>query len=98
MPREPIHPGEFLADELHELGMSAAALARIIHVPANRISQIIAGKRNITAATALRLGRYFGTGPQIWLNLQKAYELDLARQEIGQEIERIPCREPAALT
>ena len=98
MPREPIHPGEFLADELGEIAISAAALARIIHVPANRISQIIAGKRNITAATALRLGRYFGTGPQIWLNLQKAYELDLARQEIGQEIERIPCREPAALT
>ena len=95
MPREPIHPGEFLADELGEIGISAAELARNLHVPANRISQIIAGKRNITAATALRLGRYFGTGPQIWLNLQQAYELDLARQEIGPEIERIPCREPA---
>ncbi len=95
LPREPIHPGEFLADELGEIGISAAALARIIHVPANRISQIIAGKRNITAATALRLGRYFGTGPQIWLNLQQAYELDLARQQAGPEIERIPCREPA---
>ncbi len=95
MPREPIHPGEFLADELEEIGISAAELARNIHVPANRISQIIAGKRNITAATALRLGRYFGTGPQIWLNLQQAYELDLARQEIGPEIERITCRVPA---
>lgn len=95
MPREPIHPGEFLADELEEIGISAAELARNLHVPANRISQIIAGKRNITAATALRLGRYFGTGPQIWLNLQQAYELDLARQEIGPEIARIPCREPA---
>ncbi|MCH7888437.1 MAG: HigA family addiction module antidote protein [Proteobacteria bacterium] len=95
MPREPIHPGEFLADELGEIGISAAELARNLHVPANRISQIIAGKRNITAATALRLGRYFGTGPEIWLNLQQAYELDLARQEIGSEIARIPCREPA---
>ncbi len=96
MAREPIHPGEFLADELEELGMSAAELARIIHVPANRISQIIAGKRNITADTALRLGRYFGTGPRIWLNLQQAYELDLAQQEVGREIESIPRREPAA--
>jgi antitoxin HigA-1 len=61
MPREPIHPGEFLADELQELGMSAAELARVPHVPANRISQIMVGKRNITADTALRLGRYFGT-------------------------------------
>ena len=95
MPREPIHPGEFLADEIEELGMAAAELARIIRVPANRISQIMAGKRNITADTAVRLGRYFGTGPQIWLNLQQAYELDLARQEIGPEIERIPRREPA---
>ncbi len=95
MPREPIHPGEFLADELRELGISAAELARIIRVPANRISQVVAGKRNITADTALRLGRYFGTGPQIWLNLQQAYELDLARQEVGPEIEAIPRRDPA---
>lgn len=95
MPREPIHPGEFLADELEELGMSAAELARLIHVPANRVSQIIAGKRNLTADTALRLGRYFGTGPQLWLNLQQAYELDLAQRETGHEIASIPCREPA---
>ncbi len=95
MPREPIHPGEFLADELEELGMSAAELARIIHVPANRISQILSGKRNITADTALRLDRYFGTGPQIWLNLQQAYELDLAQREIAPEIESIPRRQAA---
>ncbi len=95
MPREPIHPGEFLADELRELGMSAAALARTIHVPANRISQIVSGKRNVTADTALRLGRYFGTGPQIWLNLQQAYELDLAKREIEPEIETIPRRQAA---
>ncbi len=95
MPREPIHPGEFLADELDELGMSAAELARIIHVPANRISQIIAGKRNITADTALRLGQYFGTGPRLWLNLQQSFELDLAMQSITPEFERIPRRDTA---
>lgn len=97
MPREPIHPGEFLADEIKELNMSAAELARILRVPANRISLIIAGKRNITADTALRLGQYFGTGPHIWLNLQKAYELDLARQQVGSEIERIPQRETVSV-
>jgi addiction module HigA family antidote len=95
MPREPIHPGEFLADELDELGMSAAELARIIHVPANRISQIIAGKRNITADTALRLGQYFGTGPRLWLNLQQSFELDLATQTITPEIDSIPRRDTA---
>ncbi len=95
MPREPIHPGEFLADELDELGMSAAALARIIHVPANRISQIIAGKRNVTADTALRLGQYFGAGPRLWLNLQQSFELDLAMQTITPEIDSTPRRETA---
>ncbi len=93
MAREPIHPGEFLSDELEELDLSAAGLARVLRVPANRISQILAGKRNISADTALRLGRYFGTGPHLWLNLQKAYELDLARQQAGAEIARIPQRE-----
>lgn len=92
MARTPIHPGEFLQDELEELGISAAELARRIHVPANRVSQILAGKRNISADTALRLGRWFGTGPDIWLNLQKAYELDLARQQMGAAIEAIEPR------
>ncbi len=82
MANTPIHPGEILADELDELNMSAAKLARKIHVPANRMTQIIAGKRSITAETALRLGKWFGTGPRIWLNLQQAYELDLAVQKI----------------
>lgn len=95
MAREPIHPGEFLQDELAELGMSAAELARSIHVPANRISQILAGKRNISADTALRLGRWFGTGPQIWLNLQQAYELDLAQRRLGDRIEAIAPRTAA---
>lgn len=82
MANTPIHPGEILADELDELNMSAAKLARKIHVPANRMTQIIAGKRSITAETALRLGKWFGTGPRIWLNLQQAYELDLAVRKI----------------
>ena len=81
MARTPIHPGEILADELEEIGISAAELARTLGVPANRISQIIAGKRAISADTALRLARYFGTTPDLWMNLQKTYELDLARQQ-----------------
>lgn len=92
MARTPIHPGEILADELDELGLSAAELARLIEVPANRVSQIVAGRRSITADTALRLGRYFGTSPDFWMNLQKIYELDLARAEIGPAIERLPQR------
>jgi len=96
MTRTPIHPGEILADEIAELGINATELARIIHVPANRISQIIAGKRAITADTALRLGRWFGTGPNIWLNLQQAYELDLVCQGIGTELENILPREMAS--
>lgn len=95
MSRTPIHPGEILDDELRELGMSAAQLARCIHVPANRITQILRGQRNVTADTALRLGRWLGTGPQLWLNLQQAYELVLARQRVGEEIERIAPRIPA---
>ena len=92
MPRSAIHPGEHLADELAELGMSAAELARQINVPVNRITQIINGQRAITAETALRLGHWFGTGPEIWLNLQKLYELRRAREEIGSEVERLPRR------
>ncbi|MEA2597909.1 MAG: antitoxin HigA [Thermomicrobiales bacterium] len=72
--------GEILADELAELQISAAQLSRELHVPTNRITQILAGKRAITADTALRLGRWFGTGPELWLNLQKAYELHRAEQ------------------
>ena len=96
MARTPIHPGEILADELNEIGISAAELSRSLDVPANRISQIIAGKRAISADTALRLGRYFGTTPDLWMNLQKTYELDLARQQVGKAISNIPQR-PEAL-
>ena len=95
MARTPIHPGEILADELKEIGLSAAELARTLEVPANRISQIIAGKRAVTADTALRLARYFGTTPDLWMNLQKTYELDLARRQVGEAVKHIPTR-PAA--
>jgi addiction module HigA family antidote len=81
MARTPIHPGEILADELEEIGLTATELARLLEVPPNRISQIASGKRAITADTALRLARYFGTSPDLWMNLQKTYELDQARRE-----------------
>jgi addiction module HigA family antidote len=90
MPRTPIHPGEILADELAELGVSGAELARTLRVPANRINQIVSGKRAITADTALRLGKWLGTGPELWLNLQKTFELDQARAAIGDELAAIP--------
>ena len=96
MARTPIHPGEILADELEEIGLSAAELARTLEVPPNRISLIIARKRAISADTALRLARYFGTTPEFWMNLQKTYELDLARQHLGKAIRHIPQR-PVAL-
>lgn len=86
MPRPAIHPGEHLRIDLEEIGMSQAALARILHVPKNRISQIINGERGITADTALRLARWMGTSPQYWLNLQAMYELRKAEQERGDEI------------
>jgi addiction module HigA family antidote len=92
MARRPIHPGEILDEELKELGMSARNLAEILGVPSNRLSQIIGGKRDITADTALRLARYFGTSPDFWMNLQTAYDLDLARQQTGDTIKRIAPR------
>ena len=89
MARTPIHPGEILDEELKELDMSARKLAAKLGVPSNRLSQIISGKRDITADTALRLARYFGTSPNFWMNLQTAYDLDLASQEAGDTIKRI---------
>jgi addiction module HigA family antidote len=92
MARTPIHPGEILADELEELSMSAAELARTLHVPTNRITQILKGQRAITADTALRLGKWLGTGAELWLNHQKSYELRQAQQELGDELKTIPRR------
>jgi addiction module HigA family antidote len=88
--RTPIHPGEHLAEELKELGISAAELARQIEVPVNRITEIMNGQRGVTADTALRLGHWFGTSPEYWLNLQKLYELRLAQKEIGDRLARLP--------
>jgi antitoxin HigA-1 len=89
MTRILIHPGEHLADELQALGMSANELAKELGVPTNRLTQIIKGKRGITGDTALRLGKWFGTGPDIWMNLQKNYELKLAANEIGSALKQI---------
>jgi addiction module HigA family antidote len=82
-PVNPIHPGEVLAEELAELDTSPTELSRELHVPANRISQLIAGKRGMTADTALRLERWLGVSAQFWMNLQKRYELDVARKQTG---------------
>lgn len=90
MTRTPIHPGEHLAEQLSELDMSAAALARKIRVPANRITEIINGDRAITGDTALRLGHFFGTSAEFWLNLQKLYELRVAEKKAGKTINRLP--------
>lgn len=92
MARTPIHPGEHLAEELRELGMSSAELARQLDVPVNRITSILNGQRAVTADTALRLGHWFGTSPEFWLNLQKLYELRLAQNKIGEKIDRLPRR------
>ena len=89
----PIHPGEILADELAELDKSPTELARELHVPANRISQLVAGKRAMTADTALRLERWMGVSAAFWMNLQKRYELDIAREksdDILKMIEPLP--------
>jgi len=85
-----IHPGEHLGEELRELGMSAAALARNLGVPTNRVTQILNGQRAITGDTALRLAHFFGTSPEFWLNLQNLYELRLAQQKTGKIIKNLP--------
>jgi addiction module HigA family antidote len=88
--RTPIHPGDHLAEELKELGISAAELARQIEVPVNRITEIINAQRGVTADTALRLGHWFGTSAEYWLNLQKLYELRLAQREVGDQLAKLP--------
>lgn len=96
MPRPPIHPGEILADELQEVGVTPTELARQIDVPPNRITQIIHGRRGITGDTALRLGHWFGTSAQFWLNLQSAYDIRLAQAKAGREIAKLPVRSGAS--
>ncbi|SRR5579871_2456559 len=85
-----IHPGEQLAEELKELGLSAAALARNLNVPTNRITGILNGQRAITGDTALRLAHFFGTSAEFWLNLQSLYELRVAQKKTGKEIKGLP--------
>jgi addiction module HigA family antidote len=85
-----IHPGEHLAEELQELGMSAAELARKMSVPTNRVTQILNGTRAITGDTALRLAHFFGTSAQFWLNLQTLHDLRLAEEKAGKSIKTLP--------
>lgn len=85
-----IHPGEHLAEELKALDMSAAALARHLDVPTNRITEILNGQRSITGDTALRLAHFFGTSGEFWLNLQMLYELRLAEKKAGKAIKALP--------
>lgn len=85
-----IHPGEHLAEELIELGMSAAELARKLDVPTNRITGILNGQRAITGDTALRLAHFFGTRAEFWLNLQSLYDLRLAEKKVGKSIRALP--------
>jgi antitoxin HigA-1 len=82
----PIHPGRTLAAELEARGLSAHALALKLRVPANRIGEIVAGKRGVSAETALRLGRYFGNSAAFWMNLQTKYDLEVAEREFGERI------------
>jgi addiction module HigA family antidote len=95
MTRPAIHPGEILAEELEEISVTPTELARQLRVPANRITQIVQGKRSVTGDTALRLGHWFGTSAQFWLNLQSAYDIRIAAQAAGKEIARLPRRRMA---
>src|SRR4030043_1168619 len=90
MGRSAIHPGEHLAEQLEELGMSAAELARQLKVPTNRITEILKGQRSVTGDTALRLGHFFGSSPEFWMNLQKIFELRLAEDRSGETIKGLP--------
>jgi addiction module HigA family antidote len=88
-----IHPGEHLGEELKELGISASSLARQLHVPPNRITEILNGRRAISGDTALRLAHFFGTTPEFWLNLQSLYEIRLAQRKSGKSIRGLPTLE-----
>ena len=92
-----VHPGEILREELDALGLPATALADALGVPVNRVTMILHGQRGVSADTALRLARYFGTTPQLWMNLQKTWELRRAEIETGREIaERVTPRQSVA--
>lgn len=91
------HPGEILKDELDEIGVSPTELARQINVPANRVSQIINGKRAITGDTALRFGHWFRTDPEFWMNLQAQFDLIVAERQAGDLINILPTRDSGKL-
>jgi addiction module HigA family antidote len=90
MARSAIHPGEHLGEQLEALDMTAAALGRQLKVPANRITEILNGQRAVTGDTALRLGHFFHTSPQFWLNLQAIYDLRMAEEKAGAAIKALP--------
>ena len=92
MGRKAVHPGKHLAEQLRELEISAAELARQLKVPTNRITEIMNGQRAVTGDTALRLGHFFGTSAEFWLNLQNLYELRLAEEKSGAAIKNLPTR------
>jgi addiction module HigA family antidote len=92
----PTHPGEILKEELDERGISLNKLSRDIRIPLSRVSLIANGKRAVTADTALRLARYFGTSAQVWMNLQTAYDLEIAERQIGAAIQKEVIRPDAA--
>ena len=93
----PVHPGEILRDEIDVAGMSERALSDALDVPLNQVTMILEGRQGITADTALRLARYFGTSPQLWLNLQQTWELRRAEIEVGRQIaQRVTPRQSAA--
>ena len=96
MARRGIHPGEVLAEDLEALEMSAAELSRQIKVPTNRVTSILKGQRAVTGDTALRLGHFFGTSAEFWLNLQKLYELRQAESKAGTAVKALP-RLPAGM-
>lgn len=86
---EPVHPGEVLLEEfLKPLGLSQNRIANDLHVPPRRINEIVLGKRRVTADTALRLSRYFGTSPQFWMGLQADYDLDIEKDHVGLQVEK----------
>ena len=91
------HPGEILAHKLEALGVTPTELARQLHVPANRITQIVNGKRAITGDSALRLAHWFGDNPEFWMTLQARHDLEIAKTEAGREIAGLPkCRRQRA--
>jgi addiction module HigA family antidote len=99
MPRRlpPVHPGEHVKEFMDDFGLTMNQLAKALHVPPNRITAIVKGTRGITAETAMRLARYFGTSVQMWMNLQARYEMETARDAFEAAIRKeVKPREPAA--